>query len=73
MTYRRSHDWGVLTSAEIATARDEGALAVLAIGSCEQHGDHLPLDSDTLTALRIAQLAAELCKDVHVLVLPAAA
>lgn len=70
MSYRRSHDWGLLTSAEIAAARDAGALAVLPLGSCEQHGDHLPLDTDTLTAQRIAQLAAEQCADVHVLVLP---
>lgn len=71
MSYRRTHDWSMLTRAEIKAARDEGALPVLTLGSCEQHGDHLPVDTDTLTAHRTSLLAAEACKDVHVLVLPA--
>lgn len=68
--FRRSHDWGALTRAEIAAARDAGALPVLSVGSCEQHGDHLPVDTDTLSAHRVASLAAERCRDPHVLVLP---
>lgn len=70
MTWRRSHDWGALTRAEIAEARDAGALAVLTLGSCEQHGDHLPVDTDTVSAHRVAMLAAERCTGVHTLVLP---
>ena len=69
-TYTRTHDWGALTRAEIAAARDAGALAVLTVGSCEQHGDHLPVDTDTLSAHRVALLAAARCTEVHTLVLP---
>ncbi|MBC7800165.1 MAG: creatininase family protein [Gemmatimonadaceae bacterium] len=69
-SFRRTHDWGALTRAEIADARDAGALAVLTVGSCEQHGDHLPVDTDTLSAYRVAMLAAARCDTPHVLVLP---
>ena len=69
-TFQRTHDWGALTRAEIAEARDAGALVVLTLGSCEQHGDHLPIDTDTLTAYRVTLAAAERCTAVHTLVLP---
>ncbi len=32
-SWQCTHDWGALTRAEIASARDAGALAVLAVGS----------------------------------------
>ncbi len=67
---QRSHDWGSLTRAEIAAARDGGALPVLTVGAVEQHADHLPVDTDTLSAYRIALAAAERCASPHVLVLP---
>ena len=70
-TWRRTHDWGALTRAEIAAARDAGALPVLTVGSVEQHADHLPVDTDTLSAYRVAMAAAERCESPHVLVLPA--
>jgi creatinine amidohydrolase len=69
--WRRTHDWGALTRAEIAAARDAGALPVLTVGSVEQHSDHLPVDTDTLSAYRISLAAAERCAASHVLVLPA--
>jgi len=69
-SWQRTHDWGALTRAEIASARDAGALAVLTVGSCEQHADHLPVDTDTLSAYRVAMLAADRCERPHVLVLP---
>ena len=69
--WRRTHDWGALTREEVAQARDAGALAVLTVGSIEQHADHLPVDTDTVSAYRIAMLAAERCSEPHVLVLPA--
>ncbi len=55
-SWQRTHDWGALTRAEVASARDAGALAVLTVGSCEQHADHLPVDTDTLSAYRVAML-----------------
>jgi len=69
-TWRRTHDWGALTRQEIAAARYAGALPVLTVGSVEQHSDHLPVDTDTLSAHRVATLAAERCGAPHVLVLP---
>jgi creatinine amidohydrolase len=68
--FRRTHEWGTLTRAEIAAARDAGALPVLTVGSVEQHADHLPVDTDSVSAYRVSLLAAERCADPHVLVLP---
>ena len=41
--------------------------AVLAVGSCECHGDHLPQGTDTLVSYGLAKKVAE---RVEVLVLP---
>ena len=68
--WRRTHDWGALTRAEVAAARDAGALPVLTVGSVEQHADHLPVDTDSVSAYRVALAAAERCESPHVLVLP---
>lgn len=68
--WRRSHEWGALTRSEIAAARDAGALPVLPVGSVEQHASHLPVDTDSASAFRVALAAAARCADPHVLVLP---
>jgi creatinine amidohydrolase len=68
--WQATHDWGALTRAEIAAARVAGALPVLTVGSVEQHADHLPVDTDTVSSYRVAMLAAERCTSPHVLVLP---
>ncbi|GAC1478058.1 MAG: creatininase family protein [Acetobacteraceae bacterium] len=68
--WRRTHEWGALTRDEIRQARDAGALAVLTVGSCEQHGDHLPVNTDTVSAYEVAMRAAAMCEAVHALVLP---
>jgi creatinine amidohydrolase len=68
--WRRTNDWGVLTRAEIAAARDAGALPVLTVGAVEQHADHLPVDTDCLSAYQISLQAAARCASPHVLVLP---
>jgi creatinine amidohydrolase len=36
-----------------------GALLLVPVGSCEQHGPHLPLGTDTLIAEALAQAAVE--------------
>jgi creatinine amidohydrolase len=55
----------------IATSRDEAdraaAIAVLPIGSFEQHGDYLPLSTDTLIACVIAR---EIADTYNLLLLP---
>src|SRR6202167_2819448 len=68
--WRRTNEWGTLTRAEIAAARDAGAMPVLTVGAVEQHSDHLPVDTDSLSAYQLALLAAERCASPHVLVLP---
>lgn len=68
--WRRTHDWGALTRDEIRRARDAGAFPVLTVGSCEQHGDHLPVNTDSLSVYRVAMEAAERCREAFALVLP---
>ena len=68
--WRRTHQWGALTRDEIRRARDAGAFPVLTVGSCEQHGDHLPVNTDTVSAYRVAMAAAERCREAFALVLP---
>src|ERR1700683_458398 len=57
--WQATHDWGALTRAQVAAARDAGALPVLTVGAVEQHSDHLPVDTDTVSAYRMALAAAE--------------
>lgn len=50
----------LLTTATSADAADRGAtVAVLPVGSFEQHGSHLPLISDTVVACAIATAISE--------------
>ena len=65
-------DWARLTGPDIrAVAARGNALAVLPIGSLEQHGPHLPVITDTLTAWEVSIRAARLAAPaVPVLVLP---
>jgi creatinine amidohydrolase len=55
----------------MATAKDEAdrgaSVALLPVGSFEQHGDYLPLATDTIVACVIAQ---ELARTYSVMVLP---
>ena len=65
-------EWAKLTGPEIrAVAANKEALAVLPIGSLEQHGPHLPVITDTASATAAAIRAARLVAgDMPVLVLP---
>lgn len=70
-------DWTRLTGpmiralTESAQSHPLGALAVLPVGSLEQHGPHLPVITDTRTAWEIAIRAARLAAPAQpVLVLP---
>lgn len=51
--------WQSLRRVDIARLAAEDATVVVPTGSIEQHGDHLPLDTDSLTAETVALLAAE--------------
>lgn len=60
MSSRRSVRLGELTWREIETALDEGVRTVIvAVGSIEQHGPHLPLNMDTLDGDELARRIAE--------------
>lgn len=67
-----SVEWGKLTSRSFASARTSRTVAILPLGSLEQHGPHLPLSTDTELAYRLAVDAAEEAhrKGLSVLVLP---
>ncbi|MBV9538079.1 MAG: creatininase family protein, partial [Acidisphaera sp.] len=53
-----------------AVAGGGDALAILPVGSLEQHGPHLPVITDTRTAWEVSIRAARLAADMPVLVLP---
>ncbi len=65
-------EWAKLTGPDIrAVAGQKDAMAVLPIGSLEQHGPHLPVITDTASASAAAIRAAHLVADeMPVLVLP---
>ena len=48
----------------------KGSLVLVPVGSIEQHGPHLPLDTDTAIAIAVAERAADLLVDPNVLVAP---
>jgi len=57
---QQTYEWGSLTTEEAAALPDT-AIAVLPIGSIEQHGAHLPLATDLIMADRVS---AEVCARV---------
>jgi creatinine amidohydrolase len=48
-----------LAPPDIAWFRERSDIVLIPIGSCEQHGAHLPLGTDTITALEVSKRAAE--------------
>lgn len=62
--------WAKLRRDEIAALAAAGAVPLLPIGSIEQHGPHLPLDTDTHAATAVCELAATLANDPPIVVLP---
>lgn len=51
--------WETLTSPEIAALDRDVTVLVLPLGSVEQHGNHMPLGTDTILAEAVALEAAE--------------
>jgi creatinine amidohydrolase len=59
------------TSREAGERAASGAVVVLPVGSTEQHGAHLPLDTDTFLVSAVAKgAAASVCGQVPVVVAP---
>ncbi len=55
--------FGELTSPQIAEFVEKHALVLLPIGQTEEHGDHLPVDADTVIAESITEAAAQRLED----------
>lgn len=51
--------WAELTSIQLAEKAAEGRVVVVPVGSIEQHGAHLPLDTDASLSEHVATAAAE--------------
>jgi creatinine amidohydrolase len=66
----RSVLWQKCRRDDIRAAASAGAVALLPLGAVEQHGPHLPLDTDSVTAFEISVRAAGLVDHPPVLVLP---
>lgn len=67
---RGGYLWAELTWPEVETRLREMDVAILPVGSIEQHGPHLPLDTDAFDAEYLALRIAEACSDPKPLVLP---
>lgn len=63
--------WGELTWPEAKKRLAEIDVALLPVGAIEQHGPHLPLDTDFFDAAYLASRVAEACSNPKPLVLPA--
>ncbi len=62
--------WSTHTRGEFASLAERGAVVVVPIASTEQHGLHLPVDTDSRTVDYVARRAAQLADDIPVLVAP---
>jgi creatinine amidohydrolase/Fe(II)-dependent formamide hydrolase-like protein len=62
--------WGELTWRQARTRIKKMDVALLPVGALEQHGPHLPLDTDAFDADYLAHRVAEACSDPKPLVLP---
>lgn len=66
---RASFYWGNLTWEELKAARERGPVVIQPIGATEQHGFHLPLNTDNFIVSRVCAAAGRLAPD-ELLVLP---
>lgn len=67
---RSSYLWGELTWPLAKTRLRSTDTVLLPVGAIEQHGPHLPLDTDTWDAEYMCKEVARRCSDPHPLVLP---
>jgi creatinine amidohydrolase/Fe(II)-dependent formamide hydrolase-like protein len=66
----KSHIWGDLTWPEAQERFQEVDIALLPVGAIEQHGPHLPLDTDAFDADYLARRVADSCSNPKPMVLP---
>lgn len=62
--------WQEMRRTEIEEASKAGAVVIIPVGSIEQHGNHLPVNTDINCSFSIAKFAAEIVDDFPVLVAP---
>ncbi len=62
--------WGELNWPDAEALFKEVDIALLPVGAIEQHGPHLPLDTDAFDADYLARRVAETCSNPRPLVLP---
>lgn len=62
--------WEKMRRTEIEKLAQTGAVAMVPVASTEQHGDHLPLNTDADCCYRLAVEAAQAIDDFSVVVLP---
>jgi creatinine amidohydrolase len=62
--------WGEMSLPELEEAAGRRAVVILVAGATEQHGPHLPVNTDTEIGYRIAVAAAARATEVPVLVVP---
>ena len=62
--------WQQMRRGEFETIVSEDGIAIIPVGSTEQHGEHLPINTDTNCCFTIAVRAAESIDDFPVVVLP---
>ncbi|WP_166968733.1 creatininase family protein [Brevibacterium atlanticum] len=61
LTSIRPHvrDYAELTSLEVEVAKERGSLLILPVGATEQHGDGLPLGTDSIRADHVARAVVD--------------
>lgn len=64
------HLWGELSAPALRTTINAATVALLPVGAVEQHGAHLPLNTDALLAEGFAHEVARRVREATVLVLP---
>lgn len=62
--------WQEMRRGEIGEAAEAGGVVIIPIGAMEQHGPHLPVNTDTSTVLEIARRAAERVTEFPVIIAP---
>jgi creatinine amidohydrolase/Fe(II)-dependent formamide hydrolase-like protein/7-cyano-7-deazaguanine synthase in queuosine biosynthesis len=70
LSARESYQWVELTWPEAEKKFKEVDIALLPVGSTEQHGPHLPVGTDAFDAEYLARRVAEACSSPKPLVLP---
>ena len=58
-------EWARLKAAEVKALAGRNAIVIVPIGSTEQHGPHLPVQTDSRLATEVAHRAARLMTETH--------